>query len=57
LGAVVFGIGWMLASFHCSGTVDVTGERLRLLQLYTEKPGQEAAQTHSSKSKTVLRPI
>jgi len=50
LGAVVFGIGWMLASVHCSGTVDVTRERLkrsgrwsdrRLMQLYTEKPGWE----------------
>jgi len=29
LGAVVFGIGRMLASFHRSGTVDVTSERLK----------------------------
>ena len=28
-GAVVFGIGRMLASFHCDGTVDVTSERLK----------------------------
>jgi len=27
LGAVVFGIGRMLASFHCSGTVEVTIQR------------------------------
>jgi len=36
--AVVFGIGRMLASFHCSGTVEVTSERVgrRLVQLHGE---------------------
>jgi len=29
LGAVGFGTGRMLASFYCSGTVDVTSERLK----------------------------
>jgi len=48
LGAVVFGIGRMVASFHCSGTVEVTSERLKRYAMGWQKTGALHGETRQA---------
>jgi len=54
LGDVVLGIGQMLASFHCSGTVDVTSDRLNREAIDRQKTG---AATRRNQAGRPSRPI
>jgi len=49
VGDVVLGIGQMLASFHCSGAVDVTSDRLNREAIGRQKTGAATRRNHAGR--------
>ena len=49
LGDVVLGIGRMLASFHCSGTVDMISDRLNREAIGRQKTGAATRRNHAGR--------